>query len=110
MRHFHDAFPRLSSYTLSRRVWGDEVGMFRLQLFELLDQLVEIEIADFWSVEDKIPVFVMADLLPQSLDPGCDVFTRAGHGQEIIFVKCGRLLWRGLLAPLCSGLQWQGIL
>src|SRR6266545_4631839 len=86
MPNLHHAFSRLATDPLRGRVRRDELRMFAFQFLELLDQLVEIEVADFRIIEDKIAVFVVPDLFPQIFDRLFDVLTRACHVQKIIFV------------------------
>src|ERR1700733_7553704 len=56
--------------------------MLRLQILQLLHQLVELGIANLWMVEDVIQVFVVADLLPQRFDLFFDVFPSGSHRKD----------------------------
>ena len=65
--------------TLGGRIRRDELRMFRLQLLELVHQLVESGVADFGLVQHVVAVLVIADLVAQGFEFLLDVFGRRGH-------------------------------
>jgi hypothetical protein len=68
MQHLNKTLARLASYALGGGVWRDQVGMSSLQRFQFIHQPIEISVVDFGLVENVIPIFVVADLLSQTLD------------------------------------------
>lgn len=76
MRYLDESLAGLAAYALGWRVRRDQLGMLRFEVFELLGQLVEFEVADFGLVEDEIEIFVMTNQIAEGLDLLLDVFCR----------------------------------
>ena len=83
MRDLDESLARLAADALRGRIRRNERWVLGFQILQLLHQLVEIGVADFGIVEDVIEVFVVANLLAQSLYLFFDVF-RGRHRRKII--------------------------
>ena len=72
--HRHHVLDRLEaldgtpSYTLCRRVAGDELGMFRLEALELVQEAIELLVGDLGIVVDVVTLFVMTDRVAESVN------------------------------------------
>jgi len=53
---------RASGYALSRRIGSNEIGIFRFEPFELVQETIELGVGNFRAVVKVIPLFVVADL------------------------------------------------
>ncbi len=68
MADLDESLARLAADALGGRIGRDEFGVLGLKVFELLHQLVEIQIADLGLIEDVIEIFVVANLFAESFD------------------------------------------
>ena len=69
MLHRREQVFRRRADPLRRRVRRDQLGELVLERDQLVDELVVVEVADLWIVEDVVAVAVMVDLLAKLLDP-----------------------------------------
>src|ERR1700690_4022792 len=79
MRYLDESLARLPPNALRGRIRRDQLRVLRLQILQMLHQLVEIEIADFRLVYHVVQIFVAADLLAESLNRFFGVFARGSH-------------------------------
>jgi hypothetical protein len=56
------------AHPLSRRIRRDEIGMLRLELFELVEQPVELFVGDLGRVVDVVLLFVVPNQRAQPVD------------------------------------------
>src|SRR5262249_31209987 len=78
-----EAFSRPSGDALRRRVGGDEVRVFGLEMLELVQQRVELLVCDFRIVVDVIALFVMTDRITKLLQAG----DRIGFGHRSVIAR-----------------------
>jgi hypothetical protein len=64
-----ELFPRLAAHPLGGRVGRAQLGVLSLQLLELAVQSIVGGVADDGVIEHVVTVVVVANLLPQLLDP-----------------------------------------
>ena len=69
---------RRAADSLRRRVRRDQLGVFGLQLFELIHQPIVGGIGNFRVVRHMIEIFVVAKFFAKTLDLFCDL-TTLGH-------------------------------
>ena len=68
MLDLDEALAGLAADALSRRIWRDQIGMFGLDLLQLIHQTVEFGVADLGIIEHVVAVLVMPNLLAQRVD------------------------------------------
>ena len=62
MADFLEPVSRFGSRALRRRIGPDPIGVFSLNFFQLIHQLVVFRIADDRRIEHMIPIIVLVDL------------------------------------------------
>ena len=67
VRHLLELRERLGADALRRRIGREELGMLRLEVPQLVDQLVVLGVGDLGVVEDVVAVVVVVELLAQFL-------------------------------------------
>src|SRR6266567_2382400 len=89
-------FRRLSANTLRRRIPGDKLGIFMLELLELTHELVEFEVRNKRLVEHVIAVLVFANLLAELLDAVVYGVFPATHASADFTASASARGWRGI--------------
>ena len=68
MRGLDEALTRFATYSLRGRIWGDQLGVRRLNLLQLLHEQIKLGIADLGIIEHVVAMLVMPDLVAKEFD------------------------------------------